>query len=351
MLWPETPTPWRMTGCLLLTACLAGCQQPPLVQQERYVFGTRVQISIWGLPEALSRQEMDRVLGEMERLHRKLHAWQTSDLTRLNTAFSIGEAATIDIELRGLLQEAARYETISDELFCPAIGMLVAEWGFHQDQPKPANPDPHVITSVVTAKPRLSDLDISDTTVSSRNPTVQLDLGGMAKGFALDHAAAMLQKHRINNALINIGGHVLALGKKGNEAWKVGIQDTRRPEAMAVVELQDGEAIGTSGDYQRYFEKDGQRYSHLIDPRSGRPAQGIRAVTVIAPKGLRAGTVSDVATKPMFIGGLDTARDYANRFGIRDALLVSNDGSVYITPSLQPRLKWLLPPRHLYWLR
>ncbi|MGL4605533.1 MAG: FAD:protein FMN transferase, partial [Iodobacter sp.] len=142
-----------------------------------------------------------------------------------------------------------------------------------------------------------------------------------------------------------------ALGKKDQTPWKVGIQDPRAPQAMATLALKDGEAIGTSGDYQRYFEVKGHRYSHLIDPRTGQPANKIEAATVIAPPSLEAGAISDAATKPIFIDGTANSLRYAKRFGLQDVLIVGNDGSVYVTADLQRRLTWLKPPVHIYRLR
>jgi thiamine biosynthesis lipoprotein len=98
---------------------------------------------------------------------------------------------------------------------------------------------------------------------------VALDFGGYLKGVALDRAADILRSQGVRNALINIGGNILALGYKEGRKWRVGIQHPRRAGALATVELNDGEAIGTSGDYQRYFELDGKRYPHLLDPRTG----------------------------------------------------------------------------------
>ncbi len=155
----------------------------------------------------------------------------------------------------------------------------------------------------------------------------------------------------MNNALINIGGNVLALGRKGDTPWKVGLQHPRKPGVLAIIQLNDGESIGTSGDYQRYFEVKGQRYSHLIDPRSGQPAQTMQAATVIAPASTEAGAISDAATKPVFVGGIGSATHYADRFGIKDVLLVASDGSVYLTPDMQSRVQWQQNPPHIYRLR
>ncbi|AOY00686.1 FAD:protein FMN transferase [Jeongeupia sp. USM3] len=345
----------RRSGALALLAAtllLGGCGKDPLYTQEGYVFGTRVEISIWGLSHDKAATHAAAVLADLDRLNAKLHAWQPSELTRLNARFGRGEPGEADAELIALLKQAKDYEARSDGLFNPAIGGLVTAWGFHRDSFSPVTPDPVTLALLLERKPSLADVEFGDGgRVSSRNPGVALDLGGFAKGWALDREAAYLRKNRVYNALLNIGGNVLALGKKGDAPWTIGLQHPRQPRAMATLALRDGEAIGTSGDYQRYFVKDGRRYSHLIDPRSGSPAQTMQAATVLAPASREAGAISDVATKPVFIGGIGSARHYAQRFGVNDVLVVANDGSVYVTPTLQPRLTWLVQPPHLYWLR
>lgn len=343
------PTPRRWLP-LLLALGLAACGGADLTRRESHVFGTRVEITVWGPSEKVAAPHIEAVLADLDRLHRKLHAWKSSDLTRLNQAFAAGGSAAIDLELRELLGEARAYEALSDQLFSPAIGETVRLWGFHDERFGARLPDAAALAAEVAARPRMADLDIGETSVSSRNPAVKLDMGGFAKGWALDRAAGYFRQHQLNNVLINIGGNVLALGRKGDQNWRVGLQHPRAPGAMASLTLGDGEAIGTSGDYQRYFELDGRRYHHLIDPRSGRPAEGLQAATVIAPKGPRAGTVSDVATKPLFIGGLAGARAMAERFGVA-AMVVGADGSVYIDRAMQSRLTWLIKPEHVYTLR
>lgn len=175
--------------------------------------------------------------------------------------------------------------------------------------------------------------------VSSRNRAVKLDLGGYAKGYALDRAAAILKQQGIRNALINIGGNVLALGAHGSRAWRVGIQHPRHPGPIATLELHDGEAIGTSGDYQRYFELDGKRYCHLIDPRTGHPVQGVEAVTILT-HGAHAGLLSDAASKPLFISGATDWLTAARRTQLDEALLIDDQGVVHLTAAMQKRLKF-----------
>jgi thiamine biosynthesis lipoprotein len=331
---------------LLLALLLIACGKPALYQQESYVFGTRVTLSISGVEEKTARQAAAEALAELDRLHAKLHSWRPSAVTRLNEAFAKGESAPVDAELAGMLRQAADFARKSDQLFNPAVGNLVALWGFHRDTYEPVVPDAAKLTALLAAKPSLDDLSFDGDQVSSRNRSVALDLGGFAKGWALDRVADMLHRRGIHDALINIGGNVLALGSKSGVLWTVGLQHPRKPVPMATIELKDGEAIGTSGDYQRFFEKDGKRYSHLIDPRNGQPASSVQAVTVIAV-GSGAGTLSDVATKSLFVGGSGTALKYAQRFGPKDVLLVEADGTVRATRSLLARIVWLEKPGHL----
>jgi thiamine biosynthesis lipoprotein len=196
-------------------------------------------------------------------------------------------------------------------LFDPGIGSLIQLWGFQADEFKAELPSESDIADWLLSRPSIADIAIDGTTLRSRNRNVALDFGGYLKGVALDRAAAILRDMGIRNALINIGGNVMALGSKEGRKWRVGIQHPRQAGPLATVALDDGEAIGTSGDYQRFFEVDGRRYAHLLDPRTGYPVRHTQAVTVLIPAGTRAGTLSDAASKPIFIAGPDGWRDMA----------------------------------------
>ena len=330
----------RLLAVLALALLLAGCGRERLHQQESYVFDTRVELLTWDASEDKARAAMAEVLREFDRLHRAYHAWEPSELTALNTAIAAGQSEiSVSPELAAMLADAKRLAATGDELFNPALGQLIALWGFHTDSFTPHRPDPARLAALVAARPQMADLTIAGNTVTSRNPAVQLDLGGYGKGYALDRAAAILKAHGVGNALINIGGNVLALGSKGEAPWRVGIQHPREPRPLASLPLRDGEAIGTSGDYQRFFEMDGERYCHLLDPRSGRPARGTQAVTVLITPRPGAGTLSDAASKPAYLGG-EAWRDYARRFGIDHALRVDADGRIQVTRALHDRLQY-----------
>ena len=326
----------------ILCLWLVACSPSTPVSQEAYVFGTRVEVRVWGVPEKEAHAALGEVLRDFDRMHRAYHAWQPSELTALNTAIMAGQAHEVSEELAGLLRSAQNLAAQGDYLFDPGIGRLVALWGFHGEEFKPELPDAETLARLVTARPSIAALQINGRHVSSANRRVALDFGGYLKGVALDRAAALFKARGINNALINIGGNVMALGKKGEVPWRVGIQHPRAAQGggvpLATLELHDGEAIGTSGDYQRYFEIDGRRYSHLIDPRTGMPTTGTQALTVLISPGTDSGMRSDVLSKPLFVAGDDWPR-LARKVGVEQVLRVDAQGRLESTPAMQPRLK------------
>lgn len=328
----------------LLVLALSGCGERLPYKQQSYVFGTLVEVTIQGEPEDKAKRVAEHVLRTFDEMHRTLHAWEPSTLERFNAQLAKATPAKpargeVPAELLPILQDAARYAVQSDHLFNPAIGGLIGLWGFQTDVYEPDVPSQEEIDKLVQARPRLTDIHIEGNRFENANPAVRIDLGGYAKGYALDLAAAYLRREGVKNALVNIGGNIIALGRHGDRPWRVGIQHPRRAGAIATLELHDGEAIGTSGDYQRYFLVDETRYCHLIDPRTGSPVRGVRAVTVLT-RGAGAGVLSDVASKPLFISGAQDWREMAKRMGIDQALFIAGDGSMQVTAPLASRLQW-----------
>ena len=327
---------------VVFTLLLNSCGHEPLYQSQSYVFGTLVDISIYGESEPHARELANHVQQEFQRLHDSLHAWKEgSNLTRLNTAFAKGQTPlAVSPELAQIIQDATALSTRSNQLFNPAIGNLIKLWGFQRDEYSPVPIDPDAINALVKQAPRMSDIVVEHGTAYSQNPAVRLDFGGYAKGYALDKAAAYLRQQGVKNALINIGGNIIALGQHGDHPWRVGIQHPRKPGPIAMLDLPDGWAIGTSGDYQRYFEIDGKRYCHIIDPRDGYPAGNTQAVTILVPPAANAGTLSDAASKPIFISGLEDKGQAAQVMGISNYMVIDAQGRVFVSAAMRKRLQW-----------
>jgi len=331
----------KLVLAALLALLLAACGRTPLQEQQAYVFGTRVEVIVVSAEPEQGRKAIAAVLREFDRLHRAYHAWQPSELMTLNSAISEGRPQQVSPELAAFVAEAKQFSQQGDYLFDPGIGQLIKLWGFQADEFKAEVPPAADIAAWLAQKPSIANLTITGNTIASSNRHVALDFGGYLKGVALDRAAAILREQGIHNALINIGGNVMALGSKEGRKWRVGIQHPRQPGPLATVELEDGEAIGTSGDYQRFFEVDGQRYAHLLDPRTGYPADHTQAVTILIPPGPKAGTLSDAASKPIFIAGPEHWREMARKMEIGMVLRVDRDNRIFVTDALRKRLTFI----------
>ena len=315
-----------------------------LHKARSYVFGTLVEITLAAGNHRLARHLATTVLEDFDRLHWMLHTWKESDLVKLNRAIAAGnQAVAIKPELAQLIRDATAFSTRSDGLFNPAIGALVALWNFHASEFLPVAPAPRAIQRVLDADPRMTDLALENNTVNCANRCMQLDFGGYAKGYALDRAIRFLRRHDLFGALINIGGNIMAMGSKHGEPWCIGIQHPRMPGPIALLPLHDGEAISTSGDYERYFMLNGKRYSHLIDPRSGRPATGTQSATVLVRHGDGAGARSDAASGPLFIQGAAGWRKLAALLGVTSVMLIDQRGEVQLTGEMRGRIEFVEP--------
>lgn len=328
---------------ILIFGCfLASCTpKEPLYNTQSYVFGTLVDISIYGETEEKSQAVSNEIFKQFQELHRRLHAWKPSEISTLNSAFAQGKSADITPDLAALLELAVKLSAQSNGAFNPAIGGLISAWGFQNDEFKPIKVDEEKIKGLVSANPQMSDLVIKNGKVHSKNLNLKLDLGGYAKGYALDRALIYLQEQGVKNALVNIGGNLIALGRHGEKPWHIGIQHPRQPNAIASLDLPSGWAIGTSGDYQRYFELDGKRYCHIIDPATGYPVQNTNLVTVLIPPQANAGVLSDVASKPIFIAQTDARSDAAKKMGVGNFLVIESADKILVSQSMAKRLFWL----------
>ena len=328
---------------LFFSFFIASCSKPePIYNTQSYVFGTLVDISIYGESEQQSREISSQINREFQQLHNRLHAWRPSEILNLNHAFSTGQTpVSIKPDIAAMIKYATAYSLQSNGLFNPAIGGLIESWGFHHDEFKPVDVDKNKIAGLVTANPKMTDIVIENNKIYSTNSSVQLDLGGYAKGYALDLGLKILKANGVKNALINIGGNIIALGKHGNIPWRVGIQHPRQPNAIATLDLESGWAIGTSGDYQRYFELAGKRYCHIIDPTTGYPVQGMQAVTVLIPPQVNAGVISDVASKPIFISKPENRAAAAKAMQVENFMVIESPTSIYLSPAMAKRISWL----------
>lgn len=307
-----------------------------------YVFGTLAEIVIVDDAAPRARKAAAAVLDGFDRLHRKFHPWNPGELVALNEAIAASRGRIkADPEIGAMIRRATQLSVRSGALFNPAIGGLVRLWSLRDGEHRSHLPDRADIQHFVMNKPQMTDLVLHEAEIMCEKRSVQLDFGGYAKGYALDRAARRLKAHGIEHALLNVGGHITALGCRGERPWSVGIRHSRRSGLLARIELHDGETISTSGDYERYFVVNGTRYAHIIDPRTGYPARGTRAATVVTSAGPDAGALADAASGALFIAGPQEWRGVAERMGVGDAMLVDERGAIHVMGEMQERLELL----------
>lgn len=328
-----------------LIALAAGCtpQSPPPVRESLLVFASEADLSIAGVPAAQARAAVAEIAARMAQRAREWHAWEPSDLTRINAAFAAGLAVNAPPSVRDLIAISQTLSLRSGGAFDPAIGGLIELWGFHtSDYPiRSAPPTPAQIAAWRDQEPRISDVTLHDDgSVSSRNRAVQLDFGAIAEGAAAAEIAQMLAHDGIANALITLGGDVLAMGSNSGRAWHVAIADPRGG-VLAGVSLAPGEALFTSGDYNKYrIVADGTRLAHVLDPRTGTPVHGAATTVVLVADPI----LADVAATALMVAGPDGFEAMTRRLGVRCALLLGDDDTLRSTPAMRARIDLLRAP-------
>jgi len=332
-----------LTGALL-AALLSACSPPPDTAYERdvYAFGTLIHLSLYGVAPQRAAHLADQVDAELQRMHREWHAWHPGELTRLNAAIARGEPFKVSPEIRDLIALAKETYRTSDGMFDAADGHLFALWGFQQDE-RPTGPPPSraQVAAVMAEGASMDDVTLDGDVVTSRNPNVALDFGGIAKGYAGQAIMAELRAQGVQNAIFNAGGGLEVVGSHGDRPWRIGIRGPDGSGVLGAVALgPQEEAMHTSGNYERYREFDHKRYSHIIDPRTGLPAEHIASASVIHTNG----AIADAAATALVIAGPDGWQKIARRMGVTQAILVDDQGTVYMTPGMQARVRFEQPP-------
>lgn len=319
---------------LALTACAA---DPPAWEYGFQAMGTEVRVLIAGAETRDPGPHFEAVEALLRELEVDFYPWADGELAALNAALAEGRSFQASTGLAGLLAQAQNLSRLSGGAFDPGIGQLVELWGFHQPRPGvPATPpSDEAIAQALAGCIGIARVSVRGRQVSSSCAGPLIDLGGIAKGYAVDEVMSLLRARGIANAMIDAGGDLRAMGRNGRRAWRVGVQDPRGSGVLGWIELASGEAAFTSGDYARYFTHDGRRYAHVIDPATGRPVRHTAAVTVLAGRGVAA----DAASTALMVAGPERWREMAERLGTRAVLRVDAEGRLDMTRLFGNRLE------------
>lgn len=321
---------------LLLTFTLTACTgQLKKYHQDFYIFGTVMNVTLWADSEAKAQQAFGSLQARFQAMHEDWHAWQPGALTDVNQAFAEGRTIKAPAAIVEMVRRSQEIESATQGRFNPAIGGLIALWGFHTSDYPVLGPPPtrESIGELLELQPSSRDIEIDGESLRSNNLAVQLDFGGVAKGYAIDIACAMLRGQGIENAVVNAGGDLRAMGRHGERPWRIAI---RAPAGGIIgsLETEPDEAVFTSGNYERFRQQDTERYPHILDPRTGWPVQDLASVTVVASEGL----LADAAATAITVAGLDEWTAVAKALGLEEVLVVDADGTVFMTPAISERI-------------
>jgi len=332
-----------LTGvCLALPACRSGAGRPRHpVTEERLAMGSRLRVTVWTADEPAARAAVARVFAEFERLDALLSVWRAgSDVLRLNAAAG-REAVAVHEDTRRVLDAARQVSDWTGGAFDVTFGALADAWRFDHDQDDRVPTAAEIAARLPLVDYRQVRVDAGPGTAFIARPGMRVHLGGIGKGYAVDRAVALLRAAGFGDFLVQSGGDLYVGGRNGEAPWRLGIQDPRGPAETVFASLEVTDAtFSTSGDYERFFEQDGVRYHHLIDPAVGQPARGCRSVTIVA----RQATVADGLSTGVFILGPERGMALVERLPDVEAVIVTADNRVLVSSGLRGRLTVERPP-------
>lgn len=315
-----------IAAALSLPSCTGGGTP---YKETRTVMGTYVTITAArdGLPEEAVRAAVGKAFGEIERVDALMSTYKPeSELSRVNKHAGMGPVK-VDPEVADTVGMALDIARETGGAFDPTVGPLVKLWGIASKGGRVPSPgDIEATLGLVDYTQVVVDWQAS--TVFIKKPGMSMDLGGIAKGYASDRAAESLVKSGIPGGIVAVAGDLKLFGThEDGTGWAVGIQHPRdKSKVMARFELSD-RAISTSGDYERYFIKDGIRYHHIIDPRTGYPARGFMSVSVLS----QASYMADSLATGLFVMVPDKAFAFAKAHPELDVMMVKSDGEKMAT--------------------
>ncbi|GAA5217496.1 FAD:protein FMN transferase [Corallincola platygyrae] len=312
--------------CLLLLSVVSTFVSANWHQQYAETMGTRVGVELWHEDEAKAQQVMAEVLAEMVRINEQMSPYiNSSELSQVNNKAS-DEAVVISAELFALLSKSNRFAVLSDGAF----DISFASVGYQYDYRDSKRPDAEALNAdLYRVDYRQILLDAEQSTVKFGRQKMRIDLGGIAKGHAVDLGIAVLKKHGIKHGLVNAGGDTRLIGDRRGRPWMVGVKDPRGDRQAVMLPLSDV-AISTSGDYERYFEEDGVRYHHIINPRTGDSAREVQSVTILAPDS----TTADALSTTVFVLGVSRGLALVDELSDVDAIIIDAERKMHYSSGL-----------------
>ncbi len=306
---------------LFITACSPASDT---IHETRFMMGTLIEFTIHDAGQEQALSAIEAAGSEIQRIENLFTIYgEGSNPVRLFNQSPPGIMQKLPTEVATLLETALEVEKRSGHAFSPTLGALNRLWGFSQAEAPALPPSDEKISTL--SKASLACLQHGSEGSFSRNsPLCELDFGAIAKGYAIERGMETLQSHGINHAIINAGGDIKVIGTHGDRPWKIGIRHPRNSgEVITTIEAAGEISIVTSGDYERYFNHQGRRYHHILDPQSGMPASKAQSATIISSSA----TLADAWSTALFVMGRE-GLPLIGKMGM-NAILVDDNGDIH----------------------
>ena len=312
-----------------------------IVSASRLSMGSTLTLTAWTANEPAAQAAFDDVFAEFTRLEQLMSTWiSDSDVSRVNREAGVGPVP-VDADVRDVLKTARQLSEWTGGRFDVTFGALSGLWKFDHDQDNSV-PDMRAVRSRLhLIDYRAIRIDDAAGTVFVARKGMSIHLGGIGKGYAVDRGARILRLRSVRDFMIQSGGDIYVAGTKDGRPWRLAIQDPRGPanRTFAELDLSDG-TFSTSGDYERYFVKDGRRYHHILDPATGEPARGTRSVTIVS----NLAVLADGLSTGVFIMGPEKGMALIERLPDVEGVIVSSKNEVLVSSGLRDKLRIVAPP-------
>ncbi|WP_339723430.1 FAD:protein FMN transferase [uncultured Paraglaciecola sp.] len=296
-------------------------------EDSQGIMGTNIHVELWSDSAQQGEQAIQAVMEEMQRINQAMSPYiESSELSKLNK-YATQDFVTVSKELFDLIWLSVELAKETDGAFDITFASVGYLYNYRESQ-KPQQGQ--IIDLLKAINYRHIKFDPAEQRIFFAHPNVKIDLGGIAKGHAVDNAIALLKKSGIKHALVTAGGDTKLLGDRLGKPWMVGIRDPRDRTKQAVVLPLADTGLSTSGDYERYFEQDGKRYHHILSPKTGESAYEVQSVSIIG----RSSTLNDALSTAVFVLGVQKGMDLLNRTPGYDGIIVDNQRKLHYSNAL-----------------
>ena len=315
--------------CLGVFASSCSKPEPSITRRSQFLMGTLVEISVFHPDQEAAQDAIQNAFNEIQRLENLLSTHKPdSEIVRINQSSGLQPIA-VSPEVFAVIQRAIFWAEKTQGALDISLEPVQELWNFEAD--RPSLPDTLSLQQKLT-KVDYSKIQLKNRTVFLPEKGMELNLGAIAKGYAVDRAMTVLQQINIHHALINAGGDLKSIGKRPDQtAWKIGLQHPRKPESILASFSLSGKAVATSGDYQKYFNHDGTRYHHILNPKTGYPATVSMSATVITENVMDA----DALSTALFVMGPKKGLALIDSLENTEALFVDPNLLTYSSQGMQ----------------